>query len=77
MDSSNGLGKLLPKSITAKRRRKKRAQNTEGPQDHDDDNDRRRSVTSQHFESDGFNSVYTGEDDEDKSYGSYESDREQ
>lgn len=72
MDNSNGLGKLLPKSIT-KRRRKKQRQGTEGPQDHDDDYDRRRSVTSQ-MESDGTDSLNVGEDDGSKSLGSFESD---
>ncbi|CAM1511281.1 Fc.00g087940.m01.CDS01 [Cosmosporella sp. VM-42] len=71
-ENSNGLGKLLPKSIAAKRRRKK----TEGPPSHDDDDDRGRSMKSREtLDSDGTTSTTNMADDErSKSFQSYDSD---
>jgi hypothetical protein len=74
MENNNGLNKLLPKSISSKRLRRKQERDSEGP-GHDNDDLAGRELTSRDtLESDL--STNLADDEESKSFGSYESDTE-
>lgn len=72
-NSSHGLDKLLPKSIAAKRRRRKQGHELEGLGDNDDDDRGRRLSSRTTLESDETGSLSLAEDAESRSHGSRES----
>lgn len=75
-NNNNGLNKLLPKSISSKRLRRKQERDSEGPGHDDEDLAGRELASRDTLESDGTLSTNLADDEESKSYGSYESDTE-
>lgn len=76
MENNSGLNKLLPKSISSKRLRRKQERESEEP-GHDDEDVRGRAKASREtLASDGTLSTNLADDEESRSYGSYESDPE-
>jgi hypothetical protein len=71
MDGSNGLGKLLPKSISAKRRRRKQ-KNAEA-EAADDDAASQRPSTRELSDDAHSTKIADDEDVDDRSFGSFES----
>lgn len=75
MENNNGLNKLLPKSISSKRLRKKQERDAEAP-GQDDDVRGRAKESRETLASDATLSTNLADDEESRSYGSYESDPE-
>lgn len=75
MENNNGLNKLLPKSISSKRLRKKQERDAEAP-GQDDDVRGRAKESRETLASNGTLSTNLADDEESRSYGSYESDPE-
>lgn len=73
MENNNGLNKLLPKSISSKRLRKKQERDAEAPGQ--DDDVRGRAKESRETLASTL-STNLADDEESRSYGSYESDPE-
>ncbi|KAI5463178.1 hypothetical protein BGZ63DRAFT_412835 [Mariannaea sp. PMI_226] len=76
MENNKGVNKLLPKSISSRRLRQKQKRDAEAP-GNDDEDLRGRTLTSHDaLESDGTLSTNLADDEESKSFGSFDSDTE-
>lgn len=76
MENNNALNKLLPKSISSKRLRRKQGRDSEGPGPEYDELRGRAKASRETLGSDGTASTNMADDEESRSYGSYESDPE-
>ncbi|KAK7426913.1 hypothetical protein QQZ08_006505 [Neonectria magnoliae] len=76
MENNNALNKLLPKSISSKRLRRRQGRDSEGPGPEYDELRGRAKASRETLGSDGTVSTNMADDEESRSYGSYESDPE-